>query len=200
MSENDVSTPVVCETCGRGAQYGWTCSSGFHMCHACTWRSGERVTTCAGCQKMEAQTPPAQPSGVTRYVVLCDLELPRQDNVTRILSDLPNIRWWRYIPNSWVVVDLQGRDARWWRDFVLRAGAPEFTRDIRSRIVVLCATDDDWSAVLPLSEADWMHTVWKPKDATKDPRCRCGVPELATAHRRDCPAFPAETIPSKEEA
>lgn len=191
MTENAtaVSIAEVCETCGRGAQYALTCSSGFHMCRACTWREGERITTCRDCQETEA-APLAQASGVTRYVVLCDLELARQDNVSRTLADLPGVRWWRYIPNAWLVLDLHGRDAAWWRDFVRRAGAPEFAADLRSRIVVLCATDEDWSAVLPSGEADWMHTVWKPEGekaaptdaaATKEFRCNCGIRLMAAS-------------------
>jgi hypothetical protein len=183
VNESDVSTPEVCETCQRGAQYGRTCSSGFHMCHACTWRNGERITTCRDCQELEAQ------SLITRYVVLCDLELSRQDNVTRVLSVLPDIRWWRYIPNAWLVIDLQGRDATWWRDFVRRAGAPEVTADLRSRIVVLRAKAEDWSAVLASGEQGWLQTVWSSEDAAvaKATRCNCGAPDLATAHRADCP-------------
>ncbi len=62
---DEVSKPEVCETCGRGAQYAGVCSSGFHMCRACTWWNGERVTTCQGCRDLESEVlqdpPPPEP-------------------------------------------------------------------------------------------------------------------------------------------
>lgn len=46
-----VSVPEVCDTCGRGAQYAGTCTSSFHICKACTWYDGQRISTCVGCEQ-----------------------------------------------------------------------------------------------------------------------------------------------------
>lgn len=75
IESDEVSKPEVCETCGRGAQYGGPCSSGFHLCRACTWWNGERISVCEGCQELEQQVfeepPPPEPVPMILYCPKC---------------------------------------------------------------------------------------------------------------------------------
>jgi len=53
VSIADLVTDERCLTCHQRYESGPTCSSGFHMCRACTWVQGQRIEVCARCKAVE---------------------------------------------------------------------------------------------------------------------------------------------------
>lgn len=67
------------------------------------------------------------------------------------------IPWWHYFEQLWLVVDLLGRGAEFWRDWV-HGFAPHM-----NVLVFEVADGMSWAGVLPNeAQTNWLHAAWSP--------------------------------------
>lgn len=90
----------------------------------------------------------------SRFVVVVDESTPEdQEAITDAVKAEEGVGWWHWFPQTWLIVDVKGRDAIWWRD-KLRLAAPN------AHFLVVKATGGVWAAAGTKKALQWLHEQW----------------------------------------